>query len=232
MIAIITSTIKTSNAHSFFPPEERAKQTLRTIERLYEVGFKDIFLFDNSIEDISKYQIQQSFKNVRIFHHPQYTFKNKGLSEALMILNNIHELPSEVPVFKISGRYYPSDKFNLQDFNNLQEKDFIGWGKDFDRKVSWFSTVAYSARNKAILEDTLVATIEEMLSYGRGIHGPRSFFKSIQALFGSDIGVKYTLAVEIGLARILKANKNYHLLNKLNVDGYLAGTTISEFISL
>lgn len=218
--------------HSFFSPEERAAQTLQTIGRLYEVGFKDIFLFDNSIADIGKFDIQNSFKDVKIYHRPQYTFVNKGLNEALMILNNLHELPPGVPIFKISGRYYPSDNFRLEDYDDFQHKDFIGWGKKFDRRASWFSTVAYSVKDKSALEATLVLTIEEMLSYGRGIHGPRSLVKNIKSLFGSNIGVSYTLAVEIALANILKAHQNFHLLDKLNVDGYLAGTTVAEFISL
>jgi len=229
MIAIITSTLIPSDAYSFYSPEERLSQTLNTIEKLLATGFVEIFIFDNSMHGINKEALVKAYKSIKIFNSPQYSFTNKGLSEALLLLNNIHHLPNDVHLFKISGRYYPNEDFKLIDDKLLSDYGFIGTGVDFDKKTRAFNTRAYFVKNKAILETTLILAIEEMLSYSRGIHGLKSFIKSAVSLFKPSIGNEYQLSLEQAFARVLKHNKNYLLLKKINVNGCVAGSDFQEF---
>ena len=108
MIALITSTLRPTSIQSFFSNEERYEQTLVTIRKLAEKGFKEIYLIDNSLDaiDVPKL-IADSGMNLQVHHTPQYSFANKGLNEALLLLNNLHHLPASTHIFKISARYYP-----------------------------------------------------------------------------------------------------------------------------
>jgi hypothetical protein len=230
MVALITSTLIPFNSHSFFSKEERLKQTLITIEKLYDAGFKDIFLIDNSVEDISCYNVPQQFKSIHLHHCPQYTFGNKGLNEALLILNNIHLLPAEVPVFKISSRYYPTAEFKQESFENFQHAAFMGVGQ-FNNKTPWFSTRAYYVKNKMLLESTLILAIEEMISYSKSINGVRSFYESLKSYFYPYLGTKYQISLEQAFGRILQKNNNFSLLNKINIEGYIAGSDHLEYIT-
>jgi hypothetical protein len=113
MIAVITSTVQTGNTHSFFSNNERLIQTLNTIDKLEYAGFEHLLLFDNSLTDIDKNKIAGSSKILTVFHSSQYSFTNKGLNEAHLLLNNLHNIPANTPIFKISGRYSPSPEFKL-----------------------------------------------------------------------------------------------------------------------
>lgn len=148
----------------------------------------------------------------------------------MLLLNNIGRLPGEVPLFKISGRYYPNEHFRLIDEGLLEKFDFAGVGSDFDKRISAFSTRAYFVKNKSVLESTLVLAIEEMLSYSKGIHGIKSLFKFLSNPFFPSMGSRYQLSIEQAFARILKHSENYHLLNNINIEGYLAGSAGLEFI--
>jgi hypothetical protein len=231
MIAVITSTLSVNNAHSFFSNEDRLTQTLETIRKLDQAGFEQIFLFDNSLQGIDKQMLRSASSKLEVHQTPQYTFKNKGLNEALLLLNNMWALPEDIPIFKISGRYYPSENFKIGDYNEYPNKDFIGVGKFADEKTPFFNTRAYYIRNKQVWESTLVLAIEEMISYSKGIHGLRSLLEHIQSNFKPYLGTRYQLSMEQTFARIFIQKGNYHLLTKINIEGYIAGSEFLEFIS-
>lgn len=231
MIALVTSTLAPFNAHSFFTVQDRLAQTLHTIEKLYDTGFQDIILIDNSVNDTEVMTVQQRFTNLKVYHQPQYTFVNKGLNEALLILNNMPVLPADTAIFKISGRYYPAQHFISENFDNYYETDFIGIGHNFSTQAPWFTTRAYYVKNKTILEAALITSIEEMLSYSKGIHGLRSLYQSFKSIFKPGVGITYQLSLETALARVLKQHYNFHLADKINIEGYLAGSNQLEFIS-
>jgi len=224
MIALITSTLVPQNTYSLFTPPERLTQTIMTIGKLVEAGFTGIYLFDNSLSSINTAALKNEFEPLKIFHSPQYTFKNKGLNEALLILNNLHNLPSDSPIFKISGRYYPTPLFSKDIWYLNQEKDFVGVGYDFDKKIAGFSTKAYFVKNKDILASTLVKAVEDMVSYSKGIHGIKSAANAIKEIFKPTIGTGYQLSMEQSFARILKQQQNYHLVKKMNIEGFEASS--------
>lgn len=229
MVAFVTSTLYPSSAHSFFSNDERYDQTLHTITRLREVGFEQIFLFDNSIKPVDVNGIKDASGAIlQVYQNSQYTFSNKGLNEALLILNTIHHLPSDTLLFKISARYAPTKEFSVVPESELKQLDFAGVGYDFGKKVPVFNTRAYYVKNKAVLETSLVLAIEEMLSYAKGIHGPKSL---INAISRSELGCAYQLSIENALGRIIRLKLNYKLLNKIGIEGYVAGAQKLDYVT-
>ena len=232
MIALITSTIYPLETYSYFNGNERYEQTITTIKELVKKGFKDIYMFDNSKILLDSNSIKSDSKHdVQIFHSSQYSFKNKGLNEALLILNNIHNLPDNTSIFKISGRYFPTLSFNVPEIQDFAGKEFLGKGYNFLDRSGTFSTRAYCSINKRVLEEMLVLCVDEMISYSKGINGLRSAINSICASFTSKIGTEYQISIEQAFARILKSKRNYHLVNNLNIQGLLAGSKYLELIS-
>jgi hypothetical protein len=222
MIALITSTIHPTNAHSIYSPAERFTQTINTINKLVEAGFKDIYLLDNSIQPINTTELYNAYDKIKIFQSPQFTFEYKGMNEALLILNNIHHLPPDVPILKISGRYYPSPTFSINAFNDYPGKDFIGKGYNFNKRMPGFSTKAYFVKNVTLLTEILVLSVEEMGSYSKGIHGLESLIQAIKQAVKPQLGISYQLSMEQSFARIIKAKYNYQLLDKMHIEGFEA----------
>lgn len=231
MIALITSTLLVNGAYSFFSNDERLAQTIKTIEILDRLNFSRIYLFDNSLQPANCELLLAFSSKLEIFHTPQYTFKNKGLSEVLLVLNNLQHLPNDTPLFKISGRYYPTLDFVMPDFSDHPGADFIGTGKILNETPPFVSTRAYFVKNKRIFETMLVTAMEEMLAYSRSIHGIRSLYEGIVLYFRPYVGTKYQLSLEQAFGQVLKASKKFHLLELIGIEGYIAGSGYLEKIS-
>ncbi len=226
MIAVVTSTLQPTAGKSYFNYEERLRQTKYTLSELLKLDFQKIMLFDNSgtLNQTELNELLKDFPSIEKYHARQFQFDNKGFNEALLILNNLHNLPDGIPVFKLSGRYYPTERFNIVDNGLFSRYEIIGAGVDFNTRISGFSTRAYFVKNKQVLKSTLVLATEEMLAYGRGVHGLKSLIKSIVNFYKPPIGTEYQLSLEQAFAQILKHKKNYLLLDNLHVEGYIAGS--------
>jgi len=232
MIALITSTLcPTDTAYSFFKEAERYTQTLETITKLSGKGFSEIYIFDNSSKKINGEQlIKDSGCKLFFIQNSQYTFLNKGLNEALLILNSLIHLPSDRPIFKISARYYPTDQFNPERMSSVTA-DFIGKGYSFDKREGLFSTRGYIVKNKELLERMLVLGIEDMVSYGKGIYGLRSLINHLKSIFVIQTGTPFQISMEHAFARILKTHFSYQLLENIGIEGYIAGAGKQELIT-
>lgn len=233
MIAIVTSCMCPATVKSFFGARDRIEQTKNGLEKLETLPLERIFLFDNSdlLAEAEVLDVLKDFQKVEKHHQRQFQFSNKGMTEALLLLNHMQHIPDNVPILKISGRYSPNEDFKLLDTQLFETYDFIGIGENFDKKVSSFNTRAYYAKNKAVLSSTLVLALEEMLSYSKGIHGLRSLFAALAACYAPIPGSAYQLSLEQAFARILKYKKNYLLVSKSNIEGYVAGSGQLDFIS-
>jgi hypothetical protein len=189
-------------------------------------------LVDNSINPIDQKRIiADSETDVKVFNTPQYSFENKGLNEALLILNNLQHLSSNTPVFKISARYFPTDNFSLDVAAKINDYDFIGVGENFGARISAFSTRAYFVRNKTVLEEMLTTAVEEMISYHKGVYGPGSAIKFVRSIFKTKLGSPFQLSIEQAFARIMKEKNNYLLIDRINIEGTLAGFNSNNTIN-
>ncbi|RZJ82448.1 MAG: hypothetical protein EOO47_00525 [Flavobacterium sp.] len=232
MISLVTSTIIPA-AYSFFSVDERYLQTLHTLTSLSDKGFDDIYIFDNSIADLEVDRILgNKSQKVKLLQNKQYCFANKGLNEALLILNHLAALPDNVPIFKISGRYYATEKFQINNLlKQLGDKDILGICKNIYQKVPYFSTRSYLTKNKQVLEKMLILSIEEMIAYGRDSNTFSGILKKIFTFLAPKIGTPFQLSLEQAFARIVKHHNNCVLVDEMNIAGYVAGSTHQDFIS-
>lgn len=232
MVALVTSTLCPSDkAFSFFNEEERYSQTIQTVRKLSCKGFSEIYIFDNSSKKINGNQfIHDSGCRVNFIQNCQYTFSNKGMNEALLILNNLNHLPANQPIFKISARYYPTDQFNPE-ILRLVSADFIGKGYNFTKREGLFSSRGYVVKNRNLLEKILVLAIEDMMAYGKGIYGVRSAINYLRSLFVLQTGSPFQISMEHAFARILKMHFSYQLLENIGIEGYIAGAKQMELVS-
>ena len=231
MIAVITSCINpkkmTSTTRSFFSLEERELQTINTLKKLKEVGFKQIILADNSYEyDFSK--LGSAIDDVQIIRLQQYQFANKSINEILILLSILDYIPAGTKIFKISGRYFPVANFKL-DMNDTV--DFKVKGFDFGGRKPVISTRGYFVRNKVVYEEFLLACLNEIYSYPYRVVGLRSFWRFINEFFKPKLKTSSNISVEFAAARVLKRGPfNFQLVDNLNIEGHIAGLKSKELI--
>jgi hypothetical protein len=231
MIAVITSCInpKTmpSITRSFFSLEERELQTIQTLERLKSAGFKQIILADNSYDyDYSK--LNDAIENVNVIHLKQYQFLNKSINEALILLAVLDYIPSDTKIFKISGRYFPTDNFKLEMDEGV---DFKIKGFDFNGRRPVVSTRGYFVRDKIVYEEFLLSCLNEIYSYPYRIVGLRSLWIFIKEFFKPTLNTIPFISIEFAAARVLKKGQfKYELTDYLNIEGQIAGLKSKELI--
>lgn len=232
MISIVTSTI-IPEAYSYFSIEDRYIQTIHTINTLQNKDFKKIYLLDNSVANLDCERIKRETSDyLEIISNTQYSFENKGLNEALLILNSLSKLPESEPVFKISGRYYPTKEFDIDKLiQQIGDKEILGICANLEQKIPFFSTRSYVCKDKKVLEEMLLLVIDEMIAYGRDINGIRGLIKHIKSFFKPNIGTPFKLSLEQSFARIIKYKKNYALAKAMNIEGFVAGSDYLDFIS-
>ena len=230
MIAIVTSCIKPIQSQdlikSFVSLEEREQQTAYTLQRLKEIGFKLIILADNS--DAYDYsRLGSAIDGVKVVHFRQYQFPNKGINEILMLLSVLDEIPANTSIFKISGRYFPTESFlSNMDLN----ADFKVRG-GFKGKVPTITTRAYFVRNKQIYEDFLLYSLNEVHSYNYRIVGLRSFLNFIKEFFRPSLRATSHIAIEFACGRVLKKGHfTYQQVEKLHIKGQIAGIAGEQLI--
>ncbi|MBS1525977.1 MAG: hypothetical protein JST19_10040, partial [Bacteroidetes bacterium] len=221
MIAVVSSTIKPlleGSRTSFYSFEERLEQTKLTLTRLKECGFKEIFVADNSpqLEQQQLQELLKDFKNVRAFHISQYQFKNKGVNELLMLLYLTGFLPHNEPIFKISGRYYPSEDFSKPAFEDFAVKPY-----QLKTRKGTMSTRAYWVKDADTLNRFLLETLAEVYAYPERIVGAGSFFRQ---LFGKKSGSgQLNISIEFAAANVLKhGGYKVNLLDHIGIMGLIA----------
>jgi len=130
---IITSVINTNSSSYYYAPrslftaEERYNQTLNTIKTVRSfIPDSDIFLIEGSVipdewENKIKCIVNHYINNSNSLSSKKLIDCNlKGAGEAIQIidtLNYIQDISKEYShIFKISGRYYLNESFNLNKF--------------------------------------------------------------------------------------------------------------------
>jgi hypothetical protein len=230
MIAIVTSCIKPIEPNglikSFVSLEERCRQTIYTLQRIKEVGFEQIILADNS-DGYDYSQLGPAIDGVKIIQFRQYQFPNKGINEILMLLSALDEIPTNIPIFKISGRYFPTENFlPRMDLST----DFKVRG-GFKGKVPTISTRAYFVRNKQIYEDFLLYCLNETYSYNYRIVGFRSLFNFVMEFFRPSLRKESHIAIEFAGGRVLKKGHfTYERVERLHIKGQIAGIKGQQLI--
>jgi hypothetical protein len=177
-LVLITSVIKTpnlplsyTNSRSIYSHEERFEQTKKTFETVRErIPNCEIILVECS--DLSKEQNEYFAKNsdyyINLVDNPEIIKNVHGISKSLgegtmticaldfIIKNNI-EYDN---LIKVSGRYWLSENFN---YNNFENEDIII--KYIDNNVNNVFTALYKLPNRHVKEyaDFLIQNIDKMI---------------------------------------------------------------------
>ncbi|MEO6852040.1 MAG: hypothetical protein ABI203_06690 [Mucilaginibacter sp.] len=224
MIAVVSSTIKPApndqRSVSCYPFEERLKQTKLTLAGLRDCGFKSIFLVDNSasMDGHELEALLSDFPEVNIYHLQQYQFLNKGVNELLMMLFLIQYLPPNENIFKISGRYYPGDKFKRPNFADFAVKDY-----QYRMKNGTISTRGYWVKDAGTYHRFLLSCMDELFAYPERITGLKSLFRLL-FVKKDVVDDPLNISIEFAAANVLKAGKyKVSLLDAIGIEGYIAG---------
>jgi hypothetical protein len=223
MIAIVTSCIKprqNKEIKSFFSLSERETQTIFTLQKLKDAGFKEIVLVDNS-ESYNFSKIESAVTNVKILPLVQFQFQNKGINELLMLLAAVDVLPADTPIFKISGRYFPNENFSYQ-FDDQYDFKFKAY--QFYSKRGTISTRGYFVKNKEIYSDFLIKTLGEVFVYPQRIVGIRSLINQITGIFKPKFTSTFGTSIEFAAARVIKnGNYRFNIIDTIGIEGQVAG---------
>ena len=120
-IVLLTSALYTN--YGIYKANERIQQTLDTAKsaKKYIPGAV-VILVDNSDDA----DIQYFHANVQNYDIGKNAMEAMGLFKALNYINSTPELKAEIDsadrVFKLSGRYQVTDKFNIDNFHNDNTK--------------------------------------------------------------------------------------------------------------
>jgi hypothetical protein len=228
MIAVVSSTIKPlikeDKSLSFYSFDERLEQTRQTLTRLLECGFDSISLVDNSplLDQSQLQQLLSDFPEVKVYHLLQYQFLNKGINELLMLLFLIERLPPDQNIFKISGRYYPSQDFKKPDFVDFAVRAYY-----FKEKSGVVTTRGYWVKDAATFHQFLLWCLDELFAYPERIVGVKSLYKKLFVEKNPDDPLN--ISIEFAAANVLKSGYyNVTLLDNIGIEGLLAGAENSK----
>ena len=133
VINFAESELSYSKVRSIYTPEQRITQTLKTIESIRTFAPESkIILFEMGVNEffnpILKENVDQYFflgKNIFVKYSCKSKFK--GLGEAIGLLIGLRKVKALGFIFKISGRYYLNENFDLSNWDideiNLKQYD-------------------------------------------------------------------------------------------------------------
>ncbi|MBP2652233.1 MAG: hypothetical protein H6Q74_3058 [Firmicutes bacterium] len=140
-----------TDIRSIFNPEERARQTVRTIESIRgRFSNAKILLIESGLRrdlplDIINLVDHYIFMGSDILVRKAVDSKFKGLGEAISLIRAEPFLSQEtIPFFiKLSGRYFLSDDFNFNCWNLQKFNAFIGVPHIISTRLYGFPTTEY-----------------------------------------------------------------------------------------
>lgn len=235
MIGLVSSTLFPSarptldGARSSFAPEERAAQTLRTLESLRAAGIGRIVVADNS-EPHHAPDVRTALAGAEVLHLPCHAFANRGLNELLLLLTALDSLPPGEEILKISGRYRLTGGFSLPAWSGHVA---IFKGYDFASRHGVVSTRCYAVRGTAVYRLLLERALCELFVAPYRVVGPRSFAKALLGVEPADPAAGPTTSIEHAMARALKASGlSFRVLEgRIGVEGEIAGAASRDPIS-
>lgn len=227
MIAVISSTISPSAQPGHDGPRTnidaaiRLEQTAASVRSLLDLGFREIYLADNSTNPPDEKALS-ILSPARVRHFTHFPYRNKGIAEAFLLLALLPELPAGRPILKLSGRYRASR--NLCE--HLGNADLAGLFSQPAGGVENLSTRAYAVRDRDFFGRFLHGTLDELYASPWRVVGPRSLLNLFKRVvrpardrhpYSDPPG-----SLEISAARWLKnENARVNRLEKIGVEGVL-----------
>jgi hypothetical protein len=155
-INTVLSRVERNHIRSVFTGEERLEQTIETINSIKKyVPDSVCFLLETSkLSETQKQKLNNTEVNIFDFSNDQIcnilahgNLINKGITELYTLykaLNNImstNNIITPIRIFKISGRYHLTNKFDI----NIFKSDEYTFKKFSNQSNTWYSTMLFSA---------------------------------------------------------------------------------------
>lgn len=216
-IVLLTSALYTN--YGIYNPQERIKQTLETARsaKKYIPGAV-VILVDNSkidvqnddsaemnelIDTVDYYIDNSDDSEIKFFHNTIANYdigKNSmealGIIKALTYISNDEDMMKEVKdasrIFKLSGRYLVTDKFDIDKFDNANTKDRYvfkkaqpSWINPADTGVNTLLQTRLWSFTPSLLDDTIkmystiIDTMMELVNQGKYIDNEHAMSKFI-----------------------------------------------------
>ncbi|MFN3076997.1 MAG: hypothetical protein ABT940_08995 [Alphaproteobacteria bacterium] len=216
-IVLLTSALYTN--YGIYNPQERIKQTLETARsaKKYIPGAV-VILVDNSkidvqnddsaemnelIDTVDYYIDNSDDSEIKFFHNTIANYdigKNSmealGIIKALTYISNDEDMMKEVKdasrIFKLSGRYLVTDKFDINKFDNANTKDRYvfkkaqpSWINPQDTGVMTLLQTRLWSFTPSLLDDTIkmystiIDTMMELVNQGKYIDNEHAMSKFI-----------------------------------------------------
>lgn len=145
---------------SIYSPLERTKQTLKTIESIHEkIPTAKIILIESGQKEelplkLSKAVDQYIYTGDNWLVRKACDSKHKGLGEALSLIMGSKKINMNDDVgfyFKISGRYFLNDNFDLQEINNC-DGIFLKYDKSISTRLYGFTRKVFANWRIALIK--------------------------------------------------------------------------------
>lgn len=237
---LITSTIfpppsrDPSIVRTIYSSEERLIHTKSTIASLQKLGYQKLWLLDNSGNKY-KSELQKNLDSVNINCFDHYQFNNKGISEAVLLLEGLKFLPDDRPVLKISGRYSLHKALAFDPIHyDIAAKITKSEGHVFRRQD--MSTRCYAVKNPRIFDLYMRKVLQEIFGYSSRIVGIRSLgrllINQLLPAYSKYEFFEPTLRMEFaGISAINNARLKLQRIQTLGLSGYLGafeGISVEE----
>ncbi len=130
-------------------------------------------------------------------------------------------------IFKISGRYYPTQIFEKPGF-----KDFAVKGYGYKNKTGTISTRAYWIKDAVTFEGFLLKCLSEVYAYPERIVGAGSLLRKFNGFFLKKTQPPLNISIEFAAANVLKTGSyDVTQLDAINIEGLVAGSGHKEMIT-
>jgi hypothetical protein len=203
-------------------PELRLEQTKATIRSLVRLGYKEIYLADNSGPNWIA-ETEQHLRPAIVFRFDQRQFLNKGISELYLLLAALSQLPGDRPIVKLSGRYTLRRRLD----ERLGSADCVFKLHHRGGNYNYVSTIAYAVKTKSLFKDLLEQSLREVFAYSARIVGLRSLWRIVKHSIvpGRDDYPHHDpgTSIELAMERVLRMRRySVSYVDELGVEGMLA----------
>ena len=186
-----------SKVRSTFTPEQRIDQTLKTISSIREnVPRAHVLLIEAGLSRNISVELEKSadryeYIGDRFLVRKAIDSRLKGIGEAVSLLFATKYIPADSDFcFKISGRYYLNENFNLADW---KEGEFIAlkYGEDISTRLYGFKKTMLGAVRRGLWISIPVLLGGSSIEHVFTKYLPQGKIKSIPQLGISGLGAAF-----------------------------------------
>lgn len=210
-------------------PLQRLEQTRQTVASLVELGYKQIYIADNSGANWAE-GTDSLLGPATVMRFDPWRSNNKGISELRLLKDALGQLPKHAPIVKLSGRY--TLRHRLQDCLGSADFVFRRYGRAREEpdgrrtgmRYPHVSTIAYAARSGSFLSELLASSLRELFAYPWRVVGPGSLGRVLRRTFAPHFDAypydDPPISIELAFERAIRQSRyRVNYISELGVSG-------------